>query len=157
MGLKNKLSGLMGMMSGGSNSENSLEKIFKKVEKLKEETSHLKTVISNPDLTTFVAVCIPEFLSVYETERLVQELTTYDIDIYNIVVNQIVFPEEGSNCGQCLSRFKMQKKYLKQIFELYEDFHVVMMGLERSEIRGIDRLQAYASKLLQEKNLPDIE
>lgn len=154
--LKEKLSGLMGMMGGGG-TENSLEKMFTKVAKLKEETSHLKSVISNPSLTTFVAVCIPEFLSVYETERLVQELTTYDIDIYNIVVNQIVFPEEGSQCGQCVSRFKMQRKYLNQIFELYDDFHVVMMGLERSEIRGIDRLQGYAAKLLQEKTLPQIE
>jgi arsenite-transporting ATPase len=148
----------MGMMGGGgSGSENSLQKIFTKISTLKEETSHLKSVISNPDLTTFVAVCIPEFLSVYETERLVQELTTYDIDIYNIVVNQIVFPEKGSQCGQCLARYKMQKKYLNQIFELYEDFHVVMMGLERSEIRGIDRLQGYADKLLQQKTLPELE
>jgi arsenite-transporting ATPase len=153
--LKEKLSGILGMMGGGQG--NSLEKMFDKISKLKEETSHLKEVISNPQLTTFVAVCIPEFLSVYETERLVQELTTYDIDIFNIVVNQIVFPEEGSKCGQCISRFKMQRKYLNQIFELYEDFHVVMMGLERSEIRGTDRLQSYAQKLLQEKTLPQIE
>ena len=156
MTLKDKLSGIMGMMGGGTGG-NSLEKIFEKISKLKEETSHLKEVISNPALTTFVAVCIPEFLSVYETERLVQELTTYDIDIYNIVVNQIVFPEENSKCGQCISRFKMQRKYLSQIFELYEDFHVVMMGLERNEIRGVDKLEAYAQKLLIQKTLPKVD
>lgn len=38
---------------------------------LKENTEELKKVLQNPNLTTFIAVCIPEFLSVYETERLI--------------------------------------------------------------------------------------
>lgn len=38
---------------------------------------------------------IPEFLSVYETERLIQELVRFEIDVTSIVVNQLVCPEPG--------------------------------------------------------------
>ena len=63
-----------------------------KMHLLQTTVEEVNAQFQDPELTTFVCVCIPEFLSLYETERLVQELARFDIDCCNIVINQVSTP-----------------------------------------------------------------
>jgi arsenite-transporting ATPase len=150
MQLKNKFSGIFNQVSGmfGAGEGMNADDLTGKLEKTKAIIEEVNRQFQNSAMTTFVCVCIPEFLSLYETERLVQELTKYKIDVDNIIVNQVLFPKKGSDCSFCQCRVKMQQKYIKQIGDLYEDFHVIKLPLLEKEVRGKEDLENFA-KLME--------
>jgi arsenite-transporting ATPase len=82
----------------------------------------------------------------YETDRLVTELMKFEIDVGHIVINQVLFPDD--QCRMCLAREKMQNKYIVQIKEMFEDFHIVLNPLLDDEVRGVQRLTLYSQFLL---------
>ena len=152
MALKNKFAGIFDQFSGmlGAAGANipSQESILSKLETMKATIENVNAQFKDPNLTTFICVCIPEFLSLFETERLVQELAKFEIDVHNIVVNQVLFPD-GTSCKKCNARIRMQKKYLDQISDLYEDMSVVRVPQLDDEVRGIPALEHYGKWLLE--------
>ncbi|XP_051115746.1 ATPase GET3A [Andrographis paniculata] len=150
MSLKNKFGGLLSQMTRifGVDDEFGEDAILGKLEGMKDMIEQVNRQFKDPDMTTFVCVCIPEFLSLYETERLVQELTKFEIDTHNIIINQVIFDEEVVESKLLKARMRMQQKYLDQFYMLYDDFHITKLPLLPQEVCGVEALTAFSHNFL---------
>lgn len=139
--LQSRMGGLMAQASSMLFGEDAPDPLAR-VDELLGLVSRVETLFKDKTHTTFVCVCIPEFLSLYETERLVQELNRMGIHCNNIVVNQVLLVPPGvctviswpapaaraasrvlatdSSCRMCNARKKIQAKYMDQLYDLYE-------------------------------------
>ena len=149
--LKLQFSPVIDSMGGvlGSDFDQKLNKFFNNMNNLKDFMQKVSDRFKDAERTTFIAVCIPEFLSVYETERLVEILFKENIEIRNVVVNQVLMCEDPNKCKMCKSRIKMQKKYLEKIEEMFEDFHIIKVPLQKNEIRGTKNIEEFSNFLIK--------
>ena len=86
-GMFSQMQGMMNQGEGSQNPEDVQQRMFDGINSMKTKIEEVNEQFKDASKTTFVAVCIPEFLSMYETERLAIELAKQEIDIHNIVIN----------------------------------------------------------------------
>lgn len=151
MRIKSQLSPMFANVAGllGMNNLN-IDSVTGRLETLLPVIKKINTQFRDKTMTTFVCVSISEFLSLYETERLVQELTRNEIDTHNIIVNQVLMKNsKDSDCKMCSARMKIQKKYLDQIDDLYEDMHIIKLPLWQTEVRGPANVEKFSQLLVE--------
>ncbi|KAA8515989.1 hypothetical protein F0562_019168 [Nyssa sinensis] len=158
MTLRNKFGGMLSQMTHlfGVSDDFGEGAILGKLEGMKDVIERVNKQFKDPDLTTFVCVCIPEFLSLYETERLVQELTNFEIDTHNIIINQVLHDEEDAESKLLKARMRMQKKYIDQFYMLYDDFHITKLPLLPDEVCGVEALKSFSCNFLSPYESPII-
>ncbi|ORM41216.1 ATPase ASNA1 -like protein [Babesia sp. Xinjiang] len=180
--LEATMGSLLQLLSSMTKAQMSQTELFDKIKLLGKMINTTHEQMKDPNLTTFVCVCIPEFLSVYETERLIQDLARSEIDCSYIIVNQVLkhieigsliddawngltdeqreimtpfFEKVREHHSIHNSRVGVQRKYLQDIKDLYqEDFNIVAIHQNKQEVRGKEALMAFAKSLMQHNPLP---
>jgi len=143
-------SGIARAIGGGGDDEDqeALREQEQRMQELLAATEEIVRQFRDPALTTFVPVLVAEFLSLYETERLVQQLARDGMDVSSLVINQLVPADCARGCSMCSARARMQARYIAQAEDLYgADFHIVKLPLLDHEIRGPDELAAFGAFL----------
>ncbi|OBT50653.1 ATPase get3 [Pseudogymnoascus sp. 24MN13] len=120
-----------------------LEKALAKISQLSTQFGPMLNGIMGGQLPN--GANLPEKIEKPESRR----GSSRSIDTHCIVVNQLLFPKKGSECEQCNARRKMQRKYLEQIEELYDEFNVVKMPLLVEEVRGKEKLEKFSEMLVK--------
>eukprot|EP00770_Monocercomonoides_exilis_P000313 MONOS_312.1-p1 / transcript=MONOS_312.1 / gene=MONOS_312 / organism=Monocercomonoides_exilis_PA203 / gene_product=probable arsenite translocating ATPase / transcript_product=probable arsenite translocating ATPase / location=Mono_scaffold00005:119081-120099(-) / protein_length=267 / sequence_SO=supercontig / SO=protein_coding / is_pseudo=false len=153
------------LFSSESDKDDSPEVNDNALKLLKEASEDVLMTMKDPESTTFICVTLAEFLPLYETERLIQDLAEAEIDCHNIIINQLINPptisdESGTSsssstpshssfqCPHCASRRAMQEVYLSKAESLYPDMHLIRLPQLTSEIRTSKPLEDFSWRLI---------
>jgi len=133
--LSSMMGGLKSYFGGGSDEE---DDSWKMLQQTKDKIRAARIELSDPDTTQFVVVMIPEAMAVFETQRLLTNLSNWHIPANKMIVNQLV--PSNPSCQFCTKRYEMQQSNLEDIRELYSDMDIIEVPLFDREIRGVDEL-----------------
>jgi arsenite-transporting ATPase len=132
--LSSMMGGLRAMMGGAQQEDNSWEML----QQTKDKIRAARVQLSDPSITQFVIVMIPESMAVFETQRLLTNLNNWQIPANHIIVNQLIPP--NPSCQFCTKRYEMQQNNFEDIGELYSDLDLIPVPLFDGEVRGIEEL-----------------
>ena len=129
--------GLRMMLFGGKKQDAMREEL----EKFQRRVSHVRRVLTDPELANFTLVCIPEQMAVAETTRAAEALDEYGITVNGIIVNRVT-PDFDHTFIQ--SRRETEQSYLEDLRQLFGGLPVAEVPLSESDVHGLDSLHSLA-------------
>ena len=127
------MGGIKTMLFGSSQEK----KIKEELERFSKRVAHIRRIISNPEITRFTLVTIPESMAISETIRASIQLSEFNIDINGIVINRLT-PELDHEF--LISRRNIEQSYVEELCEYFKETDIAKVELGNSDIHGIDAL-----------------
>jgi arsenite-transporting ATPase len=114
----------------------------------RERMGHARELLTNPELTSFFFVTLPEALPIAVITRFLKWFTDFGIPVGGIVVNGLL-PEgdPGAIPEFIRNRRIMQAEHLETVWRLFNGQVRALVPLFETEIQGIAPLQRLAGTL----------
>lgn len=114
-----------------------------------ERMKHAKTLLTDPELTAFYFVTLPEALPIAVIKRFIGWFREFGVPVGGVVVNMVIDSDAVSkNADEFVrNRVAMQAGYLDQIAQDFDGSLRAMLPLFETEIRGVEMLGRTADLL----------
>jgi arsenite-transporting ATPase len=114
----------------------------------RERIGHARELLTDPELTAFFFVTLPEALPIAVITRFLHWFHEFGIPVGGIVVNGLIPPQEGAKVPEFIRhRRAMQAEHLQTIWQLFDGQVRALVHLFNSEIKGIEALKQLAAVL----------
>ena len=167
MQLKQKFEGMMEGMKGIFGGEEAdAEQGLDDLEELSERIERLRATLRDPSQTDFRVVMVPEEMSVFESKRLLGQLSEFGVPVGTVVVNKVMedltdvaggasgtdtdafVSPNLDTCEFCQRRWDVQQGALAEAQEVFRGHDVKRVPLLADEVRG-ERMLALVANCLE--------
>ncbi len=116
---------------------------------LRERMQHAKELLTDPELTAFFFVTLPEALPIAVITRFINWFNDFGIPVGGVVVNMLIDEESVADDAPDFvkNRVIMQAKYMDEIWKTFDGDVRAIVPLFETEVRGVDMLQRTADRL----------
>ncbi len=115
----------------------------------KDRMAHAKVLLTNPDLTSFFFVTLPESLPIAVITRFIQWFHDFGIPVGGVIVNGLIQKEtvKPESPEFVRNRVKMQDEHMEEIWQAFGDGVRSIIPLLDTEIQGPVMLRKLADYL----------
>jgi arsenite-transporting ATPase len=109
----------------------------------RDRMEHARVLLTDPKLTAFYFVTLPEALPIAVVTRFIQWFKDFGIPVGGVLVNMVIDPASvGPQAADFVrNRVAMQQEHMRTIWREFDDSVRAVVPLFETEVRGVPMLQ----------------
>jgi arsenite-transporting ATPase len=117
----------------------------------RQRMQHAKELLTNPELTAFFFITLPEALPIAVISRFINWFHDFGIPVGGVVVNMVIEEQAvAKNAPEfVLNRVRMQERYMEQIERTFNGSVRAIVPLFEREVCGVEMLERTAGHLFR--------